>query len=311
MKIIFFGTGAFGLPALESLKTSAHELVCVVTAPDKPQGRHLKLQGSPVKEWAEASRVPVLQYPRLNTPEPLAALKALAPDALVVIAYGALLPPSLLKLPRLAALNVHSSLLPFYRGPAPIHWALLNGDAETGVTVMRMAEKLDTGDIVLQKKIRIAPDDDFNSMETRLAAIGGEALIEALEAIAQKKAGFTPQDENKATYARKIIKEDGHLDWRQPAGSIENRVRALVRWPKAFVFCEAQRLLVLQARATEEKSPSGAAGRILKASAREGLFVAAADRVVEIQTLQAEGKKPLAAKEFLKGFPLAEGRPLE
>lgn len=307
MKIVFFGTGPFGLPALDALKKHPSQpLVSIVTSPDRPRGRDLKSQPSLVKEWAEKAGIPVLSFEKPNAPESRVVLEKLNADLFVVIAYGYLLSPQTLAIPRHGAWNVHSSLLPRYRGPAPIHWALLNGDAETGVTVMRMLEKLDAGDILIQKKTPVRPDDNYETLERRLAELGVSALTEALDALQGGRAPAPhPQDEKSTSYARKITKDDGKIDWKRPAKQIHSQIRALVRWPKACSFYQGKRILILDAQPVSSQGAPGEPGTVLKASPQEGLWVAAGDSALEIKTLQAEGKRAMDAKEFLKGFAIS------
>ncbi len=305
MNIVFFGTSAFGLPSLEALKKSSHKLLSVITTLDKPQGRTLKLKASPVKGWAQKNDFPYLEVSKKSITQLPSMLQDLGADLFIVISFGLILPKELLEVPKLMALNLHASLLPRYRGPAPIHWALINGDAETGVTVMRMVEKLDAGDILLQKKTALLPNDDITSLEKRLSLLGAEALLEA-------KPIFTPQDESLASYARKLTKEDGHIVWDRPAVEIINRLRALKSWPKSYSFYEGKRILVIEAEITREENKGHyPTGSLVTASQEQGIQVAAADRLVAIKRLQLEGKKPLEAAEFLKGFLLKSGQILE
>jgi methionyl-tRNA formyltransferase len=310
MRILFFGTGAFGLNALEAMKNSSHTLLSVVTAPDKPQGRRLQLQPSPVKQWAESNAVPVLQFQNPNSVDAIRALSVLNADVFVVIAFGYLLSRDLLAMPKWA-LNVHSSLLPKYRGAAPIHWAILNGDAETGVTVMRMADKLDAGDILLQKKTPISPNECFDALEKRLALLGSEAITEALTMLEEDRARFIPQDERKACHARKIKKEDAILDWTQPANQLHNKIRALSRWPKAQAMYQSERLLILESSVHADEMSGAKPGCVLTASMKDGLRVATGKGVLEIKTVQAEGRKAMPVAEFLKGLPIQIGSFLE
>ncbi len=284
----------------------------LVTTKDQPKGRHLRPQSSPVKEWGLRHRCPVKDFPLNNSGEFTEELKKLAPDLLVVISFGVILPEEVIRIPRLATLNVHPSLLPRYRGAAPIQWALMNGDPETGVSIVRMIKKLDAGDILLQKKTPIGPEEDMDSLEKRLSALGCETLLESLALLEAGRVSWTPQEDGKASYARKLQKEDGRIDWHESAFFIRNRIRAMKQWPTSYCFYGGKRIIVLEAEPSDSEDFSkNAPGMILAASQKSGLFVGAGDRPLEIKKLQLEGKKPLTPQEFLKGFSLKEGQLLE
>ena len=312
MKIVFFGTSPFGLPALEAILKSNHTLCAVITTPDKPKGRNLKLSFSPVKEWALSKQIIPLEVSAKNIRSLEDDLKNIKADVFVVISFGIILPKTILEIPKITALNVHSSLLPRYRGPAPIHWALLNGDSQTGVTVMRITETLDAGDILLQRSTEISAQEDEEALHARLSQIGSDAILSALTLLEKNKASFTPQDDKLVTYARKISKEDGHLRWEEPVKAIHNRVRALSGWPGTFTFFNGKRIIFLKASlAPEVTACSAPPGHILKASMKEGIVVAARDGALRVERLQLEGRKPLEAAQFLQGFPLKAGDILE
>ncbi len=312
MKIVFFGTSSFGIPSLEALLRAGHTVAAVVTTTDKPAGRNLRVSASPVKEWAAAKNLPVIETSKESIASLEERLRTLGAEAFVVISFGVILPQNILALPSAAALNVHSSLLPRWRGPAPIHWALMNGDAETGVTVMRLAESLDTGDILVQEKVEMRDDDDERVLHERLSVLGASALVKALELIAQKKAVYTPQTHRLATYARKITKEDGRIDWEQTADVIARRVRALAGWPGSYTFLHGKRIILLKASVSFETHPAGAVpGEIMKASVPEGILVAAHKSVLNVEELQAEGRKVLSAAAFLTGYALKAGEVFE
>ncbi len=311
MKIIFFGTGRFGLPALEALgRASKHRVVGVVTLADKPKGRHLKRGPSAIREWAQERQIPVTEFAKDSLALIQDTLGRMNADIFVVISFGALLPESLLEIPKLGSFNVHSSLLPLYRGAAPIRWALRNGDAKTGVTVMKMIGRLDAGDILLQKETAIRPEDDAVTLEERLSEFGSQALLESLELLEKKNACLIPQEEPRATYAPKIAKEDGHIDWKQNSRKVVDQIRAMAGWPNAFSFHQGKRLLVLESKIFSE-SGRGDPGLVTASSPKEGLRVSALEGSVELLRLQLESKKPLPAKEFLKGYPLKAGEFLE
>jgi len=312
VNIIFFGTGAFGLPALDAIKNSHHKILTVVTTQDKPRGRHLEIRPSPVKEWALQNKFPLFQFTKINTEESIRGLKELGADLFVVVDFGLIFSAEILRVPRLMPVNVHPSLLPRYRGAGPMQWALINGDGETGVSIVRVIEKLDAGDILLQKKTAILPDDDIVTLETRLSRLAAEALLQAIEKLEKGEGALIPQEETHANYARKLTKEDGHIRWDTPAGEIRNRVRAMKVWPGSYSFYEGRRLVIVETEfSAMEKDARIRPGTIFLASRKEGLFVAALDRILEIRMLQLEGKKCLSAKDFLNGFPLKEGAVFE
>ena len=312
MKIVFFGTGAFGIPSLEALRQSTHEILAVVTAADKPQGRSLKPFASPVKSWAAEHQTTVFHYLKLNSEEAVGRLKELAADLFVVIDFGIILSKELLAAPRVMAVNVHGSLLPRHRGAAPVPWTILGGDAQTGVSVIRMTEKLDAGDILVQRRTPVSAEDDAVTLEDKLSELGAEALVNALEKIEKGSAHFQVQDESLATYARKLSKSDGRIDWGKPAHEIVRHVRAMNPWPGTHTFSGGKRMIVLKAGLAEKFSVKEARpGSVIAASEKEGLVVAAGGGAVRIADLQLEGKRPLAAAEFLKGFRLATGAILE
>lgn len=308
MRIAYFGSGAFGIPSLEALKRSSHELVSVIVLPDTPRGRRLERRGSPVKEWALANGVPVLEYDRAVSAAFVERGAALCADVFVVISFGAILPARVLRIPSVAPLNVHASLLPRYRGAAPIHWAILNGDAETGVSIMRMTEKLDAGDVLLQVKTPVLPEDDYLSLEARLAALGAKALGSALALFETGRTVFTPQDETRADYARKIMKEDGRIEWSRPAPEAVRRIRAFRSWPTSYFFDGGKRFIVVEAAAVPGK---GRPGHVLEASPESGLVIACGEGALRVTRIQPEGRKAMGAEEFLRGTPFSPGRFLE
>ena len=312
MNIVFFGTSEFGLPALAVLKNS-HSLAAIVSTPDKPSGRNLRMRQSPVKRWAAVNDIRCLDYLRENASLLIAQLQEMRPDLFVVIAFGGILPADLLTLPRLYSLNVHASLLPKYRGAAPMQYALLKGDKETGVSVMRMIERLDAGDVLLKKKIAVGPDENIQELGERLSILGAETLMETLGQIEHGNAKFTVQDEAQATYTKKISKSDGKIDWRLPASEIHDRVRAFAGWPGSHFFFRGKRIVVWR---TELSAPVPgtflAPGTVMDLSQRDGLAVAAGGGTsLCLRELQLEGKKQLLWREFAKGFALQAGDVLE
>jgi len=312
LRIVFMGTAELACASLKALLDSLHfEIPGVVTQPDRPKGRGLQLQPSPVKKIATAAGLPVWQPGRAAHPDFLAELAALRPDLLVVAAYGQILPKSMLDLPRFGAVNVHASLLPKYRGAAPIQWAILNGEAETGVTIMKMAAGLDTGDILSRRSVPILPEDNSATLHERLAVLGAELLVPTI--LEYTSGGIIPQPqvESAATYARKITKEDGRLDWTQPAQTLWNQVRAFTPWPGAFTNLSenAARRLLKILRATIEDNLSGPPGEILQAD-KTGLVVACGQGALRLHELQLEGGRKMTATELLAGHPLQPGTKL-
>ena len=311
LRIIFMGTAELSCDSLRALMESPGcQIVAVVTQPDRPKGRELKLQPSPVKVLAVQANFPVLQPERARDEVFLGALRELRPDLIAVAAYGQILPQSLLDLPRFGCLNVHTSLLPRYRGAAPIQWAILNGDGETGVTIMKMDAGLDTGAILSQAKTPILPEDNSETLHDRLARLGAELLLRTIPEYVAGRIPSVAQPADGVSYASKIKKQDGHIDWTRPARTIWNRVRGLTPWPGAFSYLPGQphpHLLKIWHAAVVERS--GSAGEILQAD-KTGIMVGCGHDALRILTLQREGGRRLSAQEFLAGHPLLPGQKL-
>ncbi len=312
MKIVFFGTDAFGIPSAEAIRTSGHTLMGAVTTPDTHKGRHLKLEASQVGQWAQQNGVERLIYDKKEKENCLTRLRAMEADVFYVVSFGILLPEEVLSMPSKACLNVHPSLLPLYRGPSPIRRAILSGETETGVSVLRMAKELDSGDLLMQERVPIQAGEDFSSLSERLSRYSAGMTVRALELIDKGQAIYSPQDHARATYARKIAKEEGHLRWDRPAGSAVDHVRAMVEWPGSFVFLEGKRLIIKKA-AIGPGFPGlpPKPGQILEASAKSGILVAALDASVRLEVVQAEGKRPVTAEAFVGGFPIKPGQCFE
>ena len=311
LRIIFMGTAELACASLELLARSPEfQILAVVTQPDRPKGRALQLQSSAVKVLARRLQLPVLQPERARDPIFIESLRALAPDLIVVAAYGQLLPPAILDLPRHGCLNVHTSLLPKYRGAGPIQWAILNGDSETGVTIMKMDAGLDTGDILWQERTPIEPGDTAETLHHRLACIGAELLIRTIPEFVSGKIIPKKQLEAGASHARKISKEDGRIDWSKPARQIRNQIRAFTPWPGAFTFepQEARQTLlkIWEASVEVENNSSAEPGTILSAGP-EGILVRCGEESLRVIVLQREGGKKLSARDFLSGRPLGPG----
>ncbi|MBL7012371.1 MAG: methionyl-tRNA formyltransferase [Kiritimatiellales bacterium] len=308
MRIVFFGSASIGFPLLDALlASSADEVVAVVTQPDRPVGRKLKLTACPVKEVALQKGLNVLCPEKVGSDESLTSLKELKADLFVVVAYGQYIPPAVLDLPTNGSINLHPSLLPKYRGSSPIQWALANGDEVTGVTILYISEKMDSGDIILQREVPIRPEDHAATLEPVLAQAGAELLMEAVEQIRSGTVKAQPQDEAAATAVRKLAKEDGWLDWSLPASVLNNRIRAFIAWPGCF--CEVpvrsgmQRLKVLEARV---EPGNGEPGVILDASG-EGPLVAVGDGAIRLLSVQPAGKNIMDGAAYLRGYPLEPG----
>jgi methionyl-tRNA formyltransferase len=309
MRLVFMGTPAFALPSLEVLLDRPGELVCVYTQPDRPSGRGLAPQPSPVKRRAAEAGVPVREPATLKDDAVFAEYAALRPDLCVVAAYGKILPRRYLDVPRLGCVNVHASLLPRYRGAAPIQWAIARGETETGITLMQMDAGMDTGDILAQRTIPIDPDDTAGTLEPRLARLGAEVLREALGRLRAGEAlPRTHQDASQATMAPMLRKEDGRLDWARPARDLANLVRALNPWPSAWTHHRGKLLKVLRAAPVPLASPA-APGTVVAVSRSAGgrLEVACGQGALSLLEVQAEGRKRHPVGEFLLGSRIAEG----
>ena len=309
MRVVFMGTGEIGVPALRFLLASPGcTVVAAVTQPDKPVGRRQELQASAIKQLALAHGVPVLQPTKLRAPESVAEIAALRADVIVVMAYGQILPKAVLDAPRLACLNLHASLLPRHRGAAPIQAAIEAGDRTTGVTVMYMAEGLDTGDILLIRETPIRRRETGGSLHDRLGLIAAEALAEALPLLVAGCAPRIPQDDGKVTYAAKLTRENGLIDWRAPAPEIDRRIRAMNPWPAAHTFLstsEGRRQLKVFS-CIQHRHETGPPGVVLRAD-RRGILVGAGTGAVLLREIQLEGKKRMPARDFLRGHPLVPG----
>jgi methionyl-tRNA formyltransferase len=309
LRLVFFGTAELARVSLAALAAAPDFTIRgVVTQPDRPKGRELKLQPPPVKVEASQRQLTVLQPERARDPKFLEVLAQLEPELIVVAAYGQILPPAILDLPKWGCLNVHASLLPKYRGAAPIQWAILNGERETGITIMKMDAGLDTGDMLTQEKVTIGAQDNAQTIHDRLAAVGASLLLRTIPDYIAGNVRPIPQPKEGATYARKITKADGALDWNQPAVSLWNRVRALTPWPGAFTFLpnEAKQPLLKIREAEPDSSATGRPGEVIQAG-REGIVVRCGDSSLRLVRVQREGSRPLTAQEFLAGYHLSPG----
>lgn len=303
------GTPQFAVPSLEAMLSHGRNVIAVVTQPDRRKGRGRKLAPPPVKEAALREKIPVLQPDTIKSAAFLSEIENLKPDIIVVTAYGKILPGPLLSLPRYGTINVHGSLLPQYRGAAPIQWALINGEAETGVTIMQMDEGMDTGDILLPRAIPIAPEDTAGSLAEKLSVLGGELLVEALDLLTEDKLVSRKQDDAAATYAPLLSKKDGRIDWKKPASTISCLIRGLDPWPSAYTTLDGKwmRLFVPEVRDGEV---SDAPGTIVRAGT-EGLLIATSKGSLLVKEIQREGGRRMDVESFLRGRPFAEGSQLD
>ncbi len=304
MRVVYMGTPGFAVRPLAMLVTGGVDVALAVTAPDKRQGRGKKLAAPPVKEEALRLGIPVQQPESVRTPEFLGALGEMEADFLVVAAYGRILPRAVLEAPRIMAVNIHPSLLPRYRGPAPLNWAIMNGDRETGVTIMAMDSGVDTGGIVLQEKAEIYPKDTAESLGGRLSEAGGRLLLEAMEGLLRGKLSPRPQ-EGEPSFAPLLRKDDGRIRWERPALDIERQVRAMHPWPGAFTFWGDRRIKVLAAE-TGPEGPSAPPGTVLP-SPPQTLLLAAGSGTLYLTRLQGSSGKAMNAAEYLRGNPVPAG----
>ena len=305
MRIIFMGTPDFAVGTLEALVNAGHEVVLAVTQPDKPQGRKQILIAPPVKQTAEKLGIPVYQPKRVREPEALALLRNYEPELIVVAAFGQILPKELLDMPQYGCINVHASLLPKYRGAAPIQWAILNGDAVTGVTIMRMDVGLDTGDMIAKAEVAITPQDTGGSLFDRLAETGAKLCVETIPSIVDGTAVYTPQDEQAATKVGQISKKDGLIDFTRSAAAIECQIRGLNPWPSAYTSLAGKTLKIWSAQVSDRQTEAQPGTVVLVEKDRFG--VQTGEGVLICTEVQLEGKKRMSAADFLRGNALTTG----
>lgn len=307
MRIVFMGTPDFAVGTLDALLEAGHQIVAVVTQPDKPKGRGKTLMPTPVKEVALRHNIPVYQPKRVREPEFVETLRDIRADVIVVAAFGQIISKEILDMPKYGCINVHASLLPAYRGAAPIQWAVINGDKESGVTIMRMGEGLDTGDMIDKVVVPLEEEETGGSLFDKLSKAGGELCVKVLEDLKNGTAVYEKQPEQSTTdYASMIDKKMGEIDWKSSAKEIEQLIRGLNPWPSAYTFLNGKSLKLWKAKVIsgEEK---GHPGEVLEAG-RDGLLVAAGEGCLLIQELQLEGKKRMAADAFLRGNTLEKGQ---
>ena len=305
MDIVFFGSGKFALKCLEALVAAGHKVKLVVTQPDRPKGRHLNLLPTEVKVKAQELKLNLYQPQNPNSEEALGQLKQFGADLFIVIAYGHILKKSALSLPKLYPLNVHASLLPKYRGAAPINWAIINGEKESGISIIKMNETVDTGDLLLQKKLAIEQSDNAEILEAKLEELSALSLIEALDLIAKGQAKFTKQDDALASFAPKLEKHHGLIEWNKNAQDIVNQIRGLIPWPGAWTYYQGKILKIYKAEVVDG-GPRNKPGEVLQADKR-GIRLAVGRGALKITELQIEGGKRLDPEAFLCGHKLAVG----
>ena len=315
MRIVFMGSAPLAGISLESLLAAGRDEVAgVVCQPDRPRGRSLKVSACAVKTRAEAAGVPVLTFEKVNDAASISALRDLQPDLIVVVAYGQLLSRAILDLPPRGCVNLHASLLPKYRGAAPIQWAIARGETVTGVTSMYMTERMDAGDMILRREVPIGPDDTGGSLHDRLAEAGAATLLDTLDAVRAGQVPRIPQEESQATYAPKLCKEDGRICWTWPAREMRDRVRGFHPWPGCFCLVPAEAhlaargtLKVLAVRVENMQALGGAVpGQVIEAGG-DGPLVLAADRCVRLTEVQPEGGRAMPGAAYLRGHPMQAG----
>ncbi len=305
LRVVFFGTPDFAVPTLQALLRSRHVVAGVVTQPDQPRGRGHRTLDAPVKALAAAAGVPTLQPQRLKDAVFVETLMALGADLGVVAAYGKILPDEILAMPAHGFLNVHASLLPRYRGAAPVHRAVIAGERDTGVTIMRVVQALDAGPMLANARRPITAEETSEDVERDLARLGAALLVGTLDGLAADRGLERPQDDSQATYAHKLKKEEGLIDWRWTAERLHDLIRGLHPWPHAFTFLGTRRIIVRRSRWSAESSPE-AAGTVVDAVG-DRLAAATGSGILEITELQSEGKRPMSTREFLAGHPLSRG----
>ncbi|MGD8229113.1 MAG: methionyl-tRNA formyltransferase, partial [Desulfobacteraceae bacterium] len=305
-RLIFMGTPQFAVPTLKALIDKGHEIRAVVTQPDRPKGRGRKRVPSPVKELALTHQIEVLQPQRVSDDHFCDQIREMGPDMAIVVAFGQILKKNLLSIPDWGVINIHASLLPKYRGAAPIQWAILNNESKTGLTVMRMDEGLDTGPILFQKEVPILEDETAGELHDRLSELAGELIVETLTHMAKTQVKEIPQDDSLASYAPKIEKRDSLVNWKQPATKISCLIRALDPRPGAYTLLEGRQIKLFSSTVVDRSGLDGVPGRVVRHT-KKAIHVEAGQGMIGIREIQYPGRKRLSIPEFLRGFPLPEG----
>lgn len=308
MNVIFMGTPDFAVGTLKSLINSAHQVKAVVTQPDKPKGRGKAMQATPVKEVAKEAGIPVLQPKRVREREVIEKLEKIEADVIVVVAFGQIIPKEILTMKRYGCINVHASLLPKYRGAAPIQWAVIDGEKESGVTTMQMDEGLDTGDMLLKEAVRLEKEETGGSLFEKLSHTGAELLLKTLAGLEAGTIVPQKQGDSPTAYAKMLKKDMGRIDWEKSAAEIERLVRGLNPWPSAYTYLGGKTLKIWKADVIPENK--GIQPGMVAVTAKDGLHIQTGDGVLVIRELQLEGKKRMEAAAFLRGYPIEEGKKL-
>ncbi len=305
MKIVFMGTPDFAVPTLEALKEEGYSIDLVITQKDRRRGRGKKVQYTPIKEKALELDLEVYQPENVNSQESIDKLREIKPDFIVVVAYGQILKEEILEIPKYMCVNVHASLLPKYRGAAPINWAIINGEKETGITIMEMEKGLDTGDMLLWKSIPITSEDEAPSIHDKLSELGGSLIVEALEGIKEGKINKLKQDDSLSSYASMLSKERGKINWKDSGEKINNLVRGLKPWPSAYTDYKGESVKIHKLEVLDKKK-DGKEGEIIRVD-EEGVFVNASDKTVLIKELQFPGKRKMLVKDYIRGNDIEVG----
>lgn len=308
MRIVFMGTPDFAVSALEAIVEAGHEVCAVVTQPNKPKGRGKELQFTPVKEYADCQGIPVFQPVKIKSPEAVETLRGFEADIFVVAAFGQILSEEILNMPPYGSVNIHASLLPKYRGAAPIQWAILNGEEETGVTIMQMDAGLDTGDMLLKRTVPIEPKETGESLHDKLAKVGAELIVEALPLIEALKVTAVKQQEEDSCYAKMLTKSLGHIEWQRDAVAIERLVRGMNSWPSAYTHYKGKVLKIWESDIIKEM-PDGEPGTVSRVE-KDAVVVNTGKYKLSVHTVQLEGKKRMDIKDFLLGYEMKPGMKL-
>ncbi len=305
--MIYMGSPDFAVLPLEKLVQAGHEIVAIFTQPDKPRNRGKQMQPTPVKAKGLELGLPVYAPAKINTPEQVELIRSLQPELIVVVAYGKILKEEIFSLPPYGTVNIHASLLPKYRGAAPIHWAVINGEKESGVTIMYIEKGLDSGDMLLWEACPIGPEEDTGSLHDRLSQMGADLMIKAVDQLAAGTVKPVPQDHTASTYAPLLTKELERIDWHMPAEKLHDLIRGLSPWPGAYTLYKGKRLKIYESRVVAEK---GEPGQLLHVE-KDGFVVACGEGALHILSLQPEGKSRMTGEAFVRGYPIAQGEFLE